>query len=214
MSRNFVHENIFFTLMTVFGSVYYNDNTRQVLRSNLAGRIMEYIFVFWPYIVIRTWYPITRFSNAGTTRSGRTDRNQRFYKIATIMVKIFFLWAKYFLGFFMNFMIFLDLVSEESWKFMHGMLLLNIGTVSLAIFLHTLRFRKILPPRFTFSLYLVQIYLTFTALPVALGMFTQHPKLCGLAVAGLLCNMTRNRKIHGVWCFAAMCLLSYDGIEW
>jgi hypothetical protein len=46
---------------------------------------------------------------------------------------------------------------------MDGLLLLNIGTVSLALFLHTLCFKKVLPGRFTFSIYLLQIYATFSA---------------------------------------------------
>ena len=147
MSRNFVHENVFFTLMCVFGSVYYNEEARNSMRSHLGGKILEYVFVIWPFIIVRTWFPITRFKNAGTTRNGRTEANQRFYEIATTLVKIFFLWAKYFLGFYVNFSVFLDLVAEHSWKFLHGLFLLNVGTVSLAMFLHTLRFKKVLPPR-------------------------------------------------------------------
>jgi hypothetical protein len=209
-----VHENIYFTVMAVFGSIYYNENARVVLRSNLGGRIIESIYVFWPFIVIRPWYPITQFSNAGQTYKGRTVKNQRFYEVATLMVKFFYLWAKYFLGFFMNFMIFLDLVKEEHWQFMHGMLLLNTGTVSLAIFLHTLRFKKVLPAKFTMSLYLAQIYLTFLAVPIIIQMFVSHPKLCAVCFAGLLGNATRNRKIHAVWCGIAMFLLTQTEIEW
>jgi hypothetical protein len=131
------------------------------------------------------------------------------------MVKFFYLWAKYFLGFFVNFMVFLDILKEDEWKFLHGMFLLNLGTVSISIFLHTLRFKKVLPARLTMTLYLMQIYATFTAVPLAYRMFISHPKLCGVAFAGLLCNMTRNRKIHAAWCFCTMILLTADtGIEW
>lgn len=214
LSRSFVHENIFFTVFASFGSIYYNHGAREILRSNLGGRIIEFAYVFWPYIVIRPWYPITRFSNAGQTYKGRTEKNKRFYETATLMVKLFYLWAKYFLGFFMNFSIFLDLVSEEHWRFMSGMLLLNTGTVSLSIFLHTLRFKKVLPAKLTMSIYLAQIYLTFTALPTVLAMFAAHPKLCLLCFTGLLGNATRNRKIHAVWCGIAMLLLTQTEIEW
>jgi hypothetical protein len=200
--------------MAMFGSVYYNEKCRETLRSNLPGRILEILFVFWPYIAIRTWYPVTRFSNAGKTTNGRTTANEKFYKTATLMVKFFFLWAKYFLGFFINFMVFLDLVNDENWKLIHGQLLLNTGTVSIAMFLHTLRFKKVLPARFTMSIYLAQIYATFSAVPFAYTMFVSHPKLCGVCVAGLLGNMTRNRKIHAAWCLGTMLLLSQDGIEW
>jgi len=146
LSRHFIHENGFFSLLVVFGSVYYNELFRETLRTSLGGRILEYTFVFFPFILIRPFFPITRFQNAGTTHKGRTEKNRRYYEVTTMMVKIFFLWAKYFLGFFINFMVFLDLLSPKQWRLMHGMFLLNLGTVSLSIFLHTLRFRKVLPP--------------------------------------------------------------------
>jgi hypothetical protein len=214
LSRSFVHENIFFTVMAVFGSVYYNEDCRLAMRKNWLGRLIEFAFIFWPYVVIRTWYPITRFSNAGQTHKGRTVKNQKFYEIATLMVKFFYLWAKYFLGFFVNFMIFLDLVDDTHWPFIQGMLLLNTGTVSLSIFLHTLRFKKVLPAKFTMSVYLGQIYLTFMAVPLAYQMFVAHPKLCGLCLAGLAANATRNRKLHAAWCAASMYLLTQTQIDW
>ena len=200
--------------MAVFGSIYYNSDCREVLRKNMGGRIIECIYIFWPYILVRPWYPITRFKNAGQTYKGRTVVNQRFYEIATNMVKFFYLWAKYFLGFYLNFMIYMDYVKDEHWKVIHGMLLLNAGTVSLSIFLHTLRFKKVLPAKFTMSVYLAQIYLSFMALPMVFNMIISHPKLCGLCVAGILCNMTRNRKIHAVWCAVSMALLAGTDIEW
>jgi len=137
--------------MVVFGSVYYRDHLRHHLQSSLGGKVLEYVFVFFPYVLVRPLFPVTRFSNAGSTHNGRSERHRRFYEITTISVKIFFLWAKYFLGFFTNFMIFLGIVTEDQWPTIHGMFLLNCGTVSLAVFLHTLRFRKILPGPFTFS---------------------------------------------------------------
>jgi hypothetical protein len=214
LSRTFVQENIFFTVMAVFGSIYYNETARTILRTSMGGRIVEAIYVFWPFVLIRPWYPITRFSHAGQTYNGRSEKNQYFYEVATMMVKFFYLWAKYFLGFFINFMVYLNLVKEENWSLINGMLLLNAGTVSLSIFLHTLRFKKVLPAKLTMSIYLGQIYLTFTAVPTILRMFQDHPKLCALCFAGLVGNATRNRKIHAVWCGIAMILLTQTEIEW
>ena len=55
---------------------------------------------------------------------------------------------------------------------------------------------------------------TFTALPYAFDTFVSHPKLCIVSLAGLLCNMTRSRKVHACWCFCTMILLSFTSIEW
>jgi len=214
LSRSFVHENAFFTMMTMFGAIYYNNPLREQLRTTIAGRVLEYVYMFWPYVLVRPLFPITRFKDAGSTHKGRSAQNQQFYEVGTYLVKIFFLYAKYFLGFYFNFLIFLELPTADDWKLLRGCLLLNIGTVSIAIFLHTLRFKKILPPRLTFSLYLAQIYATIAGIPYARHLFTAHPKLCAVCFAGLLCNMTRSRKIHAAWCFVTMCLLSYKEIEW
>eukprot|EP00429_Kryptoperidinium_foliaceum_P001058 CAMPEP_0176007844 /NCGR_PEP_ID=MMETSP0120_2-20121206/3441_1 /TAXON_ID=160619 /ORGANISM="Kryptoperidinium foliaceum, Strain CCMP 1326" /LENGTH=345 /DNA_ID=CAMNT_0017340615 /DNA_START=113 /DNA_END=1147 /DNA_ORIENTATION=- len=114
-SRSFVHENIFFSMMAVFGSMYYNDEFRHNLKSHPAGQVVEALFVFFPYIAIRTWFPTTRFSNAGKGRMGRTKKNELFYEIGTKMVKFFYLWAKYFLGFFINFLVYLEAPTESQW---------------------------------------------------------------------------------------------------
>lgn len=214
LSRNFIHENVFFQTMTLFGSVYYDSGLRESLRSNLPGRLIELMFLFFPYIALRPWFPTTRFSDAGTQNKTRTAGLERFYEIGTTMIKIFYLWAKYFLGFHINFMIFLGLIKPENFMFVHGLYLLNAGTVSIGVFLHTLRFKKILPPWFTFSFYLCQIYATFMGLPYAFNTFLSHPKLCIVSLAGLLCNMTRNRNIHAVWCVCAMFLLTCTDIQW
>lgn len=208
MSRNFVHENVFYSLMVVFGSLYYNDDCRASMRSSVIGKTLEFLFVFWPYVLLRFWFPTTRFKDAGTTYNGRTSRNESFYNVAVRMIKVFYLWAKYFLGFYINFLVYLDVVSIQTWKFLHGLYLLNEGTVSTAIFLHTLRFKKVLPPRLTMTIYIVQIYLTFTAIPLAYEMYSQHLRLAGVCLAGILCNLTRSRKVHAVWCVVTMILLA------
>ena len=215
VSRNFVHENIFFTLYSVFGSFYYNHSVRENWKNSFGGQLIELAFIFWPYVAVRLFFPMTRFSNAGNTKKGRTERNERFYTIGTLTVKIFFLWAKYFLGFFVNNLAYLGLYTPAQWKFVHGMFLLNLGTVSISIFLHTLRFKKVLPAKLTFSLYLMQIYATFSAIPLAYDLFLSHRKLCGLSALGLLVNLTRNRTYHGIWCLMMMYFLIYrKDIEW
>jgi hypothetical protein len=157
-SRNFIHENVYYTMMAAFGSIYYNDEWRGKLQSDFFGQFVELLFVFFPYVIFRPFFPVTRFSAAGTGRNGRSKQNELFYTVGTKMVKIFYLWAKYFLGFYVNFMVYLNLLTPTQWKVLHGMYLLNLGTVSIAIFLHTLRFKKILPAKLTFSIYLLQIY--------------------------------------------------------
>ena len=116
LSRTFVHENSFFQLMTLFGSIYYGPTTvPSILTSSAAAtataatstttdstiantvlhilsNVVEYSFIFYPYVIVRTWFPTTRFQNAGSS-GRRTEKNERFYHYGTIAIKIFYLWA-------------------------------------------------------------------------------------------------------------------------
>ena len=96
MSRDFLHENTFFNVFCVWGAVYYNNELREVLRSNIGGRLMEFTFVFFPFVFVRPWYPTTRIKDAGSRNKTRSPHLQRFYSVGTTMVKIFYLWGKYF----------------------------------------------------------------------------------------------------------------------
>jgi len=214
LSRTFIHENSYFQLLCAFGSFYYIPSAVASLQSTLLGKCVEHLFLFYPYVFIRPWFPITSFKDAGTGNKGRSLKNQRFYEMSTTAIKIFYLWSKYFLAFYINFLCFLNLTSEEDMKFIRGLFLLNVGTVSLGIFLHTLRFRKVLPPQVTMSVYLVQIYLTFSAIPFLKHLFLGHKALVGLCLGGMICNMTRNRYIHALWCVACHYLLVCADIEW
>lgn len=158
LSRVFVHENLYFSLLSYVGSTMYNDILRNNIQSNFFSSALQYIFVFWPYIMIRPWYPRTHFSLAGVARAGRSEQNEMFYTVGTMMVKFFYMWAKYYIAFYINHLIFLGSYTDEDIRFIRGMFILNVGTVSIAVFLHTLRFKKVLPPKFTFSIYLAQIY--------------------------------------------------------
>ena len=158
LSRKFVHENIYFSLLTYVGSTMYNDILRENIQSNVFAGAMQYIFVFLPYIMIRPFFPRTKFSGAGQSRAGRSAKNAQFYTIGTLAVKVFYMWGKYFLGFYTNQLVFLGTYTANDMFFIRGLFLLNAGTISISVFLHTLRFKKVLPPKLTFSIYLAQIY--------------------------------------------------------
>ena len=54
------------------------------------------------------------------------------------------------MGFHVNYLRFLGLISPTDMRWVRGLWLLNSGTVSIAVFLHTMRFKRLLPPRVTF----------------------------------------------------------------
>ena len=65
------------------------------------------------------------------------------------------------LRFHLNYLRFLGLLSEQDMKWVRGLWLLNSGTVSVAVFLHTMRFKKLIAPRVTFSCYAAMSYASF-----------------------------------------------------
>lgn len=145
-------------MLAYVGSTMYNDTMFNNIQSNLFSKGLHYIFVYWPFILVRPWFPRTHFSMAGMARSGRSEQNERFYAVGTMMVKFFYLWSKYYQGFFIPILVVTGSYTEENIRFIRGLYILNVGTISIAVFLHTLRFKKALPPKLTFSIYLAQIY--------------------------------------------------------
>ena len=214
LSRTFIHENTYFSTITFLGSCLYHDTIRAKMMEHPIGRIIMFVFAYWLYVIIRPFFPLTSFSNAGSSMAGRSSRNEAFYRIGTTLVKIFYLWGKYFLGFFVNWMCYLGIGTDKDMRFIRGLYLMNVGTVSISVFLHTLRFKKALPPTLAFSIYLGQIYGTFLALPYCYDLFLGHKQLLALTIFGLAINMTRNRNLHAIWCGLCVYLLEFSSIEW
>lgn len=234
MSRLFVKENLFYQLMNVWGCVYYSDAGYNFMRYGatqgpclrdaatqvcaagwappapgvkLACNVLEVAFVFFPYAWLRPCFPTTHFSTAlGNVETKATQANQWFYFVGTWAIKIFYVWAKHFMGFHINYMRFLGLFSEADMQWVRGLWLLNAGTVSIAVFLHTMRFKKLLPPRTTFSCYLVMAYASFSGLRVLLPGFAQHPKLVAATALGMGLNFWRGKQwvLKAFWACAAV----------
>jgi hypothetical protein len=200
LSRRFIHENIYFSTVGFVGSCLYNNEIRTNMMAHPIGKLIVFIFLYWPYVVIRPFFPSTSFSDAGSGMAGRSPNNERFYKIGTLMVKVFYLWGKFVLGFFFNWICYLNIGSHSEQVVIRGIFLMNIGTLSISVFLHTLRFKRVLPPTLTFSIYLGQIYGTFIALPYCINLFLDQKILFSIALLGIVVNFTRNRALHGVWC--------------
>ena len=158
LSRTFVHENAYFQLLTWAGAFMYHDGLRTKVQSHFISMLVQCAFVYWPFIAIRPFFPKTSMSKAGLSVKGRTKQNEFFYQVGTVMVKIFYLWGKFFLGIYINQLVFLGVYSDADMRFIRGLYILNMGTVSLPVFLHTLRFKKILRPRLSFGIYLSQAY--------------------------------------------------------
>ena len=94
MNYPFIVENSFFAMLLMFQWLYYDDRFYAVFK---ATHILEIGFVFFPY-VLRTLWPKTSFRDSLDSTKGKTEANQFFYTVAIYITKIFYIWAKHYIG--------------------------------------------------------------------------------------------------------------------
>eukprot|EP00295_Goniomonas_pacifica_P045363 CAMPEP_0175915810 /NCGR_PEP_ID=MMETSP0108-20121206/10512_1 /TAXON_ID=195067 ORGANISM="Goniomonas pacifica, Strain CCMP1869" /NCGR_SAMPLE_ID=MMETSP0108 /ASSEMBLY_ACC=CAM_ASM_000204 /LENGTH=218 /DNA_ID=CAMNT_0017238321 /DNA_START=77 /DNA_END=733 /DNA_ORIENTATION=+ len=175
--------------MTLYGFIYYSDTGYQWLRSSQVGQIIEATCVFLPYVLFRPLFPVTHLGDAVKSDKNKTSSNALFYVVGGLIIKFFYITAKWYMGFFTTYARFLNLYTENEHRRLAEMVLANAGTVSIAIFLHTLRFKRILPPRVTFSVYVVMAYAPFMAVAGMAPFLLTHWRLLCLCTVGLVVNL-------------------------
>merc|ERR1719433_2411757 len=130
MSWDFVCENIYFSGLLLFQSWY-------LVRPDLFRVLLpiELVLVFLPYHTIRPFFPKSSFRHS--TKEGN--------KYAQV-VKVFYVTAKHFSGYYVNYLIFLGKMGDDPMSGEHAtlarqlMLLGGWGT-TIAMFLQTLKFK-------------------------------------------------------------------------
>lgn len=230
LSRAFVKENIFYQLQTAFGAIWYTYGN-EALERTLIGKLAMIVFVFLPFTVLRPLFPITRFSTTQKTKARyRSEGMSRFYFTGTELIRYFYLYGKHCMGFGelslvdsffgaqqlpcspgFNYLFFLGVVSPDDMrKWGTPLFLLNTGTVSIAIFLHTLRFKKLMRPRHSFLTYLAMAYASFLAVPPLCMKLYSEPLVMYLVFQGIIINLACRfglRKLMHVHYIAAMLVL-------
>ena len=96
LSKLFVKENVFYQLLCVFGALYplYKDE----LEDSIPGRALVALFVFFPYLILRPFFPTTRLSytqNSKKSERYRSTTNKQFYLTGTTLIKYFYIWGKH-----------------------------------------------------------------------------------------------------------------------
>lgn len=101
ISYFYVVENTFFSLLLLFAWCYYSKQLFPWIRSLW---ILELVFVFLPYLpIIRFQWPVSSFRDAlATMDKGMSPANKRFFVVSTYVVKYFYIFAKHYVGFFVN----------------------------------------------------------------------------------------------------------------
>jgi hypothetical protein len=137
LSWFFICENVFFALLLAFQNIYFHPNFpiggfplllpggsaggSAVAGSGFATAVaassiflVEAAFVFLPYFW-RPLFPKTGFGLSQKYRAKNTNpANLDFYSKNTVVIKAFYSFAKHFIGFFLNYVRFLDRVGVYS----------------------------------------------------------------------------------------------------
>lgn len=184
LSYNFVKENIFFAALLLFQCVYYWDFTYFWIQQLV---IPEYFFVFLPYTA-RGFFPKTSFRDSLNNPNNKSDKNYTFYIIVTWITKIFYVWAKHYIGFYLNYVRFADRVHAGHQQEMYLLLIFSGFATTISMFLHTLKFKGLLNPRVSYIIYMASYLATFYSIFRLYDVFTDNLDLFLITLVGIVIN--------------------------
>jgi len=199
MSYPFIKENLFFTGLLCFQWLYYNDRLYQPFWKVFFP--LEYLFVFLPY-VFRFLFPKTRFRD-GIAALKKEKANYSFYYYLTYLTKIFYIWAKHYIGFFLNYLRFINGATAYDQKCVYMLLISACFATTIAMFLHTLRFKRYVQGTTSFGTYVVAYLSTFVGYGLIFHVFFAHPLLFAITLVGLVLNLI-NLRLFDVYQICVM----------
>ena len=211
ISRDFVIENLFYQLIVTYSSLYYYPQFFNAIRSNIFGQIIEIIFVFFPYQVLRPFFPKTSLRNAVKENSTViTEDNRLFTFMSTWAIRCILLFGKHYVGSFTNTLRYLGgLNKPEEEKLLQFMMLANAGSVTISMFLHTLKFKNKLSPRVALTIYLMFVYTPVIAMIQLVPSFFPYWKMFIIFTIGLFVNFTPKHIIHSWSVIVAALFIAY-----
>lgn len=179
-----LQENIFFASILAFQWLYYAEPYYSAMR---RGVVFEQFFVFLPYFA-RPLFPKTRFRDSLNNPSNKSEANATFFFYATWITKIFYVWAKHFIGFGLNYLRFLNKPDAVDQEHMYGLLLWSAFATTISMFLHTLKFKGYLEAKLSFLIYMASYLATFYAI-VKLGpLLLSSPLVLAVVAVGAVVN--------------------------
>eukprot|EP01130_Rhizamoeba_saxonica_P008591 TRINITY_DN3473_c0_g1_i2.p1 TRINITY_DN3473_c0_g1~~TRINITY_DN3473_c0_g1_i2.p1 ORF type:complete len:244 (-),score=4.21 TRINITY_DN3473_c0_g1_i2:223-954(-) len=206
LSYQFICENLFFSLLLTFQWLYYNDLMYVKIQNFWP---LEAAFVFLPYIW-RPLFPKTSFRESlKNSKKNTTSNNSIYYYYATWVTKIFYVWAKHYLGFFLNYLRFVGGVTPQIQYLVYMLLIPSAFATTISLFLHTLRFKKYIYPLLSFSLYVIAYSSTFIAYVKIVPVFLEHYQLFLISLGGVILNFV-SLNIWHVYQIGIM-FLGYSG---
>jgi len=183
MSYDFVFENVYFAGLLAFQALYFYQTW--IFRACPA---LEALCVFFPYFTIRKLFPRTRLRDSISNDKEKSAANKAFINFQTWTSKVFMCFGKHVSGLLCNYLIFLDAVPEHHYRTFRLQFILGGWGTTIAMFLHTLKFKGYLGPRAAILAYTL-VFPLFYCLYVALfDILLQQYAITALALGGLVVN--------------------------
>eukprot|EP00440_Ansanella_granifera_P062147 gb/GFBE01067379.1/.p1 GENE.gb/GFBE01067379.1/~~gb/GFBE01067379.1/.p1 ORF type:complete len:345 (+),score=57.26 gb/GFBE01067379.1/:1-1035(+) len=192
LSHNFVKENIFYQLVTVFWVVHYLFKAE--LERSLIGNMTVIVFTFLPFSLVRPLFPITPFKyDPKDEFMKRRSSAEDVYKLPewlTMFMRYTYLIFKHVVYFGFNYRCFLGGPDEvearrDSWP----LVLAFVGGLNWLFFQHTLLLKNIVKPWTAEGPVIGIICLTLIYLPRTMGILLEEPRVLLLSMFGLLINV-------------------------
>lgn len=184
MSYPFIIENSFFALILFFQWIYYDDTLVKLISQTV---LIEQVFVFFPYI-LRTRWPKTSFRDALDNKRNRTEKKNFFFMCAILVTKAFYIWAKHYIGYFLNYARFLDRVNDNEKYYVSNVHIFSSFATTISIFLQTLKFKRYIGSRTSFIIYFLSYMGTFYGFASIWPTFFRNLDLTLITLGGLIVN--------------------------
>lgn len=185
LSYAFIVENSFFSGLLLFQWLYYSDKFYSLIDQSI---IIDNCIVFLPYIIRQLW-PKTHFRDSlNNSNKNKTAPNKRFYLIVTMVTKIFYVWAKHYIGYFLNYIRFFNRANDEQIYYIYLLLIFSAFATTISVFLHTLKFKGYIGPRLSYIIYMISYLSTFYSFIRMREIFFLHYDLTFYVFIGVILN--------------------------
>jgi len=190
LSYAFIRENQFFALCLFFAWVYYSDRFFWLFKLTF---VPEALMVFFPY-ALRQAFPKTRMRDAlANNEKKNSEYNRTFFHYGTYVTKTFYIWAKHYIQYFLNYIVFLERADETTRYHLYLLLIFSCFATTISLFLHTLKFKGYISPRTSFSAYVISYLCTFYSFYQISGVFFANFDVFIICAIGVALNFTRFR---------------------
>ncbi|CAF0898265.1 unnamed protein product [Didymodactylos carnosus] len=209
LSYAFILENSFFSGILLFPWLYYSDRFYSFISSSI---IIDNIVVFIPYIPRMLW-PKTQLRESLKNASKiKTKSSRIFYLFITTMTKVFYIWAKHYIGYFLNYIRFLNRATDEQIYHIYLLLIFSAFATTISIFLHTLKFKGYIAPKTSVMLYVISYLATFYSFIQIREVFIVNLDITFYVLIGLVLNFTRFQHPYQFCLMILFNLFKHNGL--